>query len=193
MNNFSLLSAEEAVLAPEWSVNSWFNIDHDLRLADLRGRVVVLHAFQMLCPGCVSHGIPQALRVRATFAPEDVIVVGMHSVFEHHDAMRPVSLEAFLHEYRVDIPVAVDSAVPGMAAPATLQAYRMRGTPTLILIDGRGRLRLQSCGRPDDMAVGAAIASLVAENRGFDEAVNPVDGDATTTSDGACTTDGCEI
>ena len=41
--------------APELVVESWFNTREPLTLADLRGRVVLLHAFQMLCPGCVAH------------------------------------------------------------------------------------------------------------------------------------------
>jgi hypothetical protein len=50
--------------APEWSISSWINTPAPISLASLRGRVVVVHAFQMLCPGCVSHGIPQALAIR---------------------------------------------------------------------------------------------------------------------------------
>ena len=57
------------VAAPAWSTSAWFNTDGALQLADLRDKVVVLHAFQMLCPACVHHGLPQAQRIRAAFAP----------------------------------------------------------------------------------------------------------------------------
>ena len=77
--------------------------------------------------------------------------------------MTPVSLEAFLHEYRVTFPVAVDRP-DGAGMPATMQAYRMQGTPTLILIDALGRLRKQWFGAPDDITVGAEIMRLVSEN-----------------------------
>lgn len=43
---------------PELQVGRWFNSDAPLSLAGLRGKVVALHAFQMLCPGCVAHGLP---------------------------------------------------------------------------------------------------------------------------------------
>ena len=49
--------------APELAVSRWFNTDENPTLAGLRGEVVVIEAFQMLCPGCVSHGIPQAQRI----------------------------------------------------------------------------------------------------------------------------------
>src|SRR3546814_10131498 len=42
-----------AMTAPELDVVRWFN-SAPLTLAGLRGRVVVIGAFQMLCPGCVS-------------------------------------------------------------------------------------------------------------------------------------------
>ena len=49
--------------APPLRVSQWFNAPRPLTLDSLRGRAVALHAFQMLCPGCVSHGLPQAGRL----------------------------------------------------------------------------------------------------------------------------------
>ena len=149
--------------APDWQVQQWLNTDAPLDLASLRGRVVVLHAFQMLCPGCVLHAVPQAERIHQQFAGEGVAVVGLHTVFEHHAAMQPVSLEAFLHEFRVSHPVGVDTGVPGQRIPATMQAYAMQGTPTLVLIDRAGRIRRQHFGRVDDLVVGAEVMRLVCE------------------------------
>lgn len=93
-------------------------------------------------------------------------MIGLHTVFEHHAAMQPVSLQAFLHEYRITHPVGVDLPVPGQPIPATMQRYRMQGTPTLILIDRAGRLRLQHFGRLDDLVAGAEIMRLAAEAPG---------------------------
>lgn len=194
----NLLAAQVARAAPAWHVSAWLNTNGPLTLADLRGRVVVMHAFQMLCPGCVSHGIPQAQRIAALFRPEQVCVVGFHTVFEHHDAMGPVSLAAFLYEYRVRFPVAIDEAGVGAPIPKTMEAYQMRGTPTLILIDKQGRLRMNAFGRPDDMAVGAAIAALVGEphdvaadavGRGGVQGAAAADADPSA----ACDDDGCSI
>ena len=163
MSEFKLLPALEAPLAPAWDVSEWMNHEGDLALEDLRGRVVVVHAFQMLCPGCVAHGIPQAQRIAATFPRDQVAVIGLHTVFEHHEAMRPVSLKAFLHEYRIRFPVGIDTRPPDQRLPKTMQTYDMRGTPTLLLIDAKGRLRLHAFGRPDDLSIGATIATLTAE------------------------------
>lgn len=149
--------------APEWQVERWFNTEQPLSLASLRGKVVVLEAFQMLCPGCVSEGLPQAQRVHATFSADQVAVIGLHTVFEHHQAMTPVSLEAFLHEYRIHFPVAVDLPDPQGSTPRTMRDYSMRGTPTLILLDAEGCIRQHYFGKVSDLALGAEIALLTAE------------------------------
>ena len=139
---------------PELAVSQWFNVSSPPTTASLRGQVVVIEAFQMLCPGCVTTGLPQAQRVAATFGP-DVVVLGLHTVFEHHQAMTPVSLEAFLHEYRITFPVGVD--------PITMRRLGLRGTPTLLLVDRAGRIRAEAFGHADDLALGAQIARLIDE------------------------------
>jgi peroxiredoxin len=128
----------------------------------LKGRVVVLHAFQMLCPGCVSHGTPQAERLHRMFDAKDVAVIGLHTVFEHHAAMTPVALEAFIHEYRLTFPIAVDRPGDPGPIPVTMQAYQMQGTPTAVIIGRDGRIAYQGFGAEDDMALGARIAAALA-------------------------------
>jgi peroxiredoxin len=150
--------------APEWHTTRWFNTDAPLSVARLRGQVVVLHAFQMLCPGCVARGLPQAQRVAEVFAAAPVAVVGLHTVFEHHGVMTPAALEVFLHEYRIRFPVGVDApGEDGDPIPRTMRAYGLRGTPSTVLIDAEGRIRLQRFGAHDDLELGAAIGALVAE------------------------------
>jgi peroxiredoxin len=154
----------EPRLAPEWETTEWLNTTEKLRLADFRGRVVLLHAFQMLCPGCVARGIPQATRVAELFEGRKLAVVGLHTVFEHHDAMQLPSLRAFLHEYRIRFPVGIDApGEGGHAIPRTMKAYAMQGTPTTVLIDAQGRLRQQVFGAHDDLLLGAAIGQLLIE------------------------------
>ncbi|MBL8538653.1 MAG: TlpA family protein disulfide reductase [Hyphomonadaceae bacterium] len=145
---------------PEWRISQWLNTPAPPSLAALRGRVIVAVAFQMLCPGCVAQGLPQAQRVREAFDEKDVSVIGLHTVFEHHDAMTPISLKAFLHEYRIGFPVGVDEPNPTGSIPYTMAAYQMRGTPTLLLYDRQGRLRRQVFGHVSDMQLGADVMAL---------------------------------
>ena len=150
--------------APELAISRWFNTARTPTLADLRGAVVVIEAFQMLCPGCVAHGLPQAKRIQLAFA-NDVTVLGLHCVFEHHEAMTPVSLEAFLYEYRITFPVGVDAHDPGITLPITMGRYQLQGTPSLVVIDRAGRIRLNVFGQIDDLSVGAVLARLIDEPR----------------------------
>ena len=150
-------------IAPELQVSAWLNTRGALSLQQLRGKVVAIYAFQMLCPGCVSHGIPQAKAIRAAFSDQEVAVIGLHSVFEHHDVMTRKALEAFMHEYRIQFPVAIDQPSADGPIPLTMERYGLRGTPTLLLIDRQGRLRYSHFGRVDDMAVGAQIGKLLGE------------------------------
>lgn len=147
--------------APEFEVSAWLNARGPLSLAALRGKVIAVYAFQMLCPACVLHGLPQAQKIAATFDREDVEVIGLHTVFEHHAAMGRPALEAFLHEYRIRFPVGIDRATHGSPVPATMGAYGMRGTPTLLLFDRTGALRRHAFGVADDMQVGAQVAALL--------------------------------
>ena len=147
--------------APEFEVSAWINADGPLSLAALRGKVVAVYAFQMLCPGCVSHAIPQAKKMARTFADDEVVVLGLHTVFEHHQAMGQAALDAFMHQYRIAFPVGVDLPSEAGPVPRTMARYQMRGTPTLLLIDREGLLREQIFGSADDMQVGALVSRLL--------------------------------
>jgi len=150
------------VPAPAWRISEWLNTPAPLDLEAQRGRVVVACAFQMLCPGCVSHAIPQLKALHELFTPLGVVVVGLHTVFEHHAAMTTTALRAFLYEYRVRCPVGVDTpGADGTPIPQTMAAYRMQGTPTLLLIDRSGQLHRQVFGHLPDLQLGAEIMQLL--------------------------------
>ena len=69
-----MIIEEAPEMAPELAVSQWFNADTEVTLEALRGEVVVVEAFQMLCPGCVSHGVldQRGKLERATFIDQPV-------------------------------------------------------------------------------------------------------------------------
>jgi AhpC/TSA family len=150
--------------APELLVQTWFNTDRPLLLSALRGRVVVLAAFQVLCPNSIGGGVPQAQRIYETFEPKDVAVIGLHATFEHHDAVSAAVLKAFIHEYRLKFPIALDQPNPASPIPHTMERYKMHGTPSLVLIDRHGLVRKHAFGAVDDLRVGAEIGALTQES-----------------------------
>ena len=160
------LDQDALELAPELQTTRWFNTDQHLTLEGLRGRVVVLVAFQMLCPGCVARTIPLAQRLDRTFDRDELAVIALHTVFEHHEVMTPQALEVFLSEYRVTFPVGCDTPDPnGGTIPVSMSTYGMQGTPTLVMIDSLGHRRAQHFGVHDELVLGAEVGLLLAERR----------------------------
>lgn len=158
-----MIDKTHQILAPDLETSAWLNVTTPLNLSELRDKVVVIHAFQMLCPGCVADGIPQASAIHQLFADKGVQVIGLHTVFEHHEAMNLNALTAFAKEYRLPFPIAVDTPSTKGPIPMTMEKYKMQGTPTLIVIDRQGQLRLNHFGRISDMRVGSLIGGLLAE------------------------------
>ncbi|UOF02676.1 TlpA disulfide reductase family protein [Bdellovibrio reynosensis] len=141
-------------------VSKWLNAAEGFELPS--NKVVAIHAFQMLCPGCVMHGIPQAQKLHASFSEEHVAVIGLHTVFEHHDAMTEVALKAFLYEFRVGFPVGIDVPL-GDGIPKTMQRFQMQGTPSWLIFDRKGNLQIHVFGQLEDITLGAEVARLALE------------------------------
>lgn len=185
--------AVKKIPAPELQTVGWLNTPESITLASLRGKVVLLHAFQMLCPGCVQMGIPQTQRIYEEFNPDQITVIGLHTVFEHHAVMGRDALEVFAYEYRLRFPIGIDKPNDRHVIPHTMMAYQMQGTPTTILIDKTGHLRLHKFGHINDFILGVSIGTLLAEE--VDEAelaqpAQPRQNDAVST---ACGPDGCTV
>src|SRR5690606_23355598 len=137
------------------------NSEKPLDLLQLRGSVVVIYVFQMLCPACVSHSLPQAKKLHQYFSAKDISILGLHSVFEHHPAMNNIAREAFISEYRLGFPIAVDTPSESGPAPQTMQRYQLQGTPSLLIIDQQGYLRVKAFGAVDDLVQGHWLGNLL--------------------------------
>jgi hypothetical protein len=149
---------------PAFLTAQYFNAPEAPTLEKLKGKVVVLLGFQMLCPGSLRHALPQAERLARAFNADEVAVVGLHMVFENHKDMTPSLLEPFLKAERITIPILVD-APSGDGMPKTMEAYGMQGTPTVLLFDRQGRLRRHYLGAVDDVRLGAEIMALALEDK----------------------------
>ena len=170
---------------PEIIAADWINTPKPLSLAELRGKIVVIEAFQMLCPGCVMHGLPLAQNIQSTFPKDRVQVLGLHSVFEHHSAMEKHALEAFAHEYRLTFPIAIDQPIEPGPVPATMRAWQLRGTPSMLIIGPDGDLVAHYFGQISELIVGAQIGALL---DGAGRSSDHAEADSE-----ACTQDGCNV
>ena len=158
------MDAAQAQLLPEWQVAQWLNTEQSMSLADLRGQVVLIHAFQMLCPDCVMHAIPQARKAHEPYGEQGAAMIGLHTVFEHHDAMQPHALAAFIYEYGLRFPVGVDApSADDQPVPRTMARWGLQGTPTTLVVDRHGRWRLPHFGHVADLPLGAILGRLLSE------------------------------
>ncbi len=150
-------------MSAEIDASEWINTDEPLSLAALRGRVVMVCVFQMLCPGCAQRSLPQARKVHTTLSRDSVVVVGLHSVFEHHEVMTPAALRVFARENQLSFPIAIDRPREGAVIPSTMRAWGLEGTPTMMVFGRDGELALRHFGHLDDLQLGVVLGERVAQ------------------------------
>ena len=99
------------------------------------------------------------------------------------------ALEVFVHEYRIRFPIGIDKyGGHDQRLPLTMRAYQMQGTPTLILIDKAGKLRLHKFGHISDLTLGYSIGTLLSEK--IVSTGTPVESQTNTD---ICDKNGCKI
>nr|MDQ6896060.1 redoxin domain-containing protein [Actinomycetota bacterium] len=145
------------VRAPELVGRRWLNTGgHDLTLAELRGRVVLLDFWTFCCVNCL-HVIDELRPLEAQF-PDDLVVVGVHSPkFEHEG--EPGAVGAAVERYAVHHPVLDDPDL------VTWQAYTARAWPTLVVIDPEGYVAASMSGEGHGPGLATLVRDLVAEHR----------------------------
>jgi len=133
--------------ASEWRCSEWINGDPG-PLSGQRGKVVIVHFFQMWCPGSNEFSLPLLRQWEQRYADRpDVLLVSVHSVFEGHAAQTPELLRVFVADQRLHHPVCIDAYPhPGAETPLTMESYRAEGTPQLAIVDKVGNLRFSHFG-----------------------------------------------
>lgn len=106
--------------------------------------------------------VSSCLNTPAPITPaSDLAVVGLHTVFEHHAVMTVDALQAFIHEYRWSFPIGVDQPDGRNGPSLTMMRYGLRGTPSCIVLDRQGQVRLHHFGQIDDLTLGALLGGLI--------------------------------
>ncbi|MFK8068476.1 MAG: TlpA family protein disulfide reductase [Gammaproteobacteria bacterium] len=76
------------------------------------------------------------------------------------------ALKVFAHEYQLRFPIAVDRPSESHVIPVTMQKFSLEGTPSLIIVDKKGQMRVNHFGRMSDMELGYLIGLLLHEESG---------------------------
>lgn len=120
------------VNAPEFPADlDWVNTDAPLRMADLRGKIVLLDFWTYCCINCM-HVLPDLKRLEQKYRDE-LVVIGVHSAkFEGEKDTE--NIRQAVMRYGIEHPVVNDHSM------AVWQEYACRAWPTMMLIDPRGKI-----------------------------------------------------
>lgn len=141
--------------APELTNTTWLNTDTPLRLANLRGKVVLLEMWTFECVNC-RNTLPTVKSWYKTYASQGLVVIGNHYPEFAYEADLN-NLKAAVKDLGILYPVAQDNA------GATWQAYKNNYWPTIYLIDKFGHIRYVHIGEGAYDLTESAIQNLLAQ------------------------------
>jgi thiol-disulfide isomerase/thioredoxin len=141
--------------APELENEIWLNTEKPLRLADLRGKVVLLEMWTFDCINC-QHVMPSLKGWHEKYKDQGLVLIGNHYPEFSYEADLNNVKDAIK---RFEIPYAVAIDNDGI----TWRAYRNNYWPALYLIDKVGQIRYLRIGEGGYEETERAIASLLAE------------------------------
>jgi thiol-disulfide isomerase/thioredoxin len=145
------------VRAPELTGRGWLNTDgRELRLADLRGSIVLLDFWTFCCINCL-HVLDELRPLEQKYAGL-LVVIGVHSPKFDHER-DPDALAAAVERYGVIHPVLDDPEL------ATWQQYAARAWPTLTVIDPEGYVVASMAGEGHAEALDKLVGELVDTHR----------------------------
>ncbi|HZM80795.1 MAG TPA: NHL domain-containing thioredoxin family protein [Candidatus Limnocylindrales bacterium] len=144
------------VRAPELRGRGWLNTDgKELRLADLRGKIVLLDFWTFCCVNCL-HVLDELRPLEAKYG-DVLVVIGVHSPkFEHEKEAE--ALAAAVERYGVEHPVLDD---PDMLM---WQQYAAKAWPTLNVIDPEGYVVAAMAGEGHAEGLRHLIEELIAKH-----------------------------
>ncbi|HEY2271426.1 MAG TPA: thioredoxin-like domain-containing protein, partial [Jatrophihabitantaceae bacterium] len=137
--------------APELVPGTWFNTDHPLRLAELRGRFVLLDFWTFCCGNCL-HVIDEVRPLEQKYH-DRLTVIGVHSPKFAHER-EDSAVRAAVERYEVDHPVLNDPEL------RLWKQYAVKAWPTLVLVDPDGYVVAQAAGEGQVSALDEMIAAL---------------------------------
>jgi len=144
------------VRAPELRGRGWLNTGgRKLRLADLRGKIVVLDFWTFCCINCL-HVLDELRPLEDKYA-DVLVIIGVHSPkFEHEKD--PDALAAAVERYGVHHPVLDDPAMD------MWQQYTAKAWPTLSVIDPEGYVVASMAGEGHAEGLARLIEQLIEEH-----------------------------
>jgi thiol-disulfide isomerase/thioredoxin len=141
--------------APELTNDTWLNVDSPLRIADLKGKVVIVEMWTFGCINC-QHVIPSLKDWHSKYAEQGLVIIGNHfPEFSYEQDINNVK-DAIARE-------GIEYAVAQDNNGATWRAYKNHYWPALYLIDKQGHIRYVHIGEGNYSETEENIKALLAE------------------------------
>jgi thiol-disulfide isomerase/thioredoxin len=140
--------------APEILNQTWLNSE-PLRLAELKGKVVMVEFWTFGCYNC-KNVEPYIKAWHKKYAPQGLVIVGVHAPEFSHEADIG-NVKNYLKKNDITYPVAIDNDF------ATWKRYKNRYWPARYLIDKQGVLRAVYIGEGEYTENERQIQALLAE------------------------------
>ena len=128
--------------APEWDIADWTD-GQARKLADLRGKVVLLDFWGVWCGPCIS-SIPAMKQLHEKYAERGVVFLGIHTAGTDITLVKRLLKQ---QEWQTVTGLDVgDDIVSGK----TVQAFAIQGFPTVVIVDRQGKVAYNSGDVPSD-------------------------------------------
>lgn len=151
---WTVVNAGVGMKAPDITNPTWLNSE-PLRLADLRGKVVMVEFWTFGCYNC-RNVEPYVKQWHQKYADQGFIIIGVHSPeFSHEREIDNVRRYIKDHDIRFAVPIDNDFS--------TWNKYGNRYWPAMYLIDKRGIIRHVRIGEGGYQDTEATIRRLLAE------------------------------
>jgi thiol-disulfide isomerase/thioredoxin len=139
--------------APDFvGLGNWFN-SAPLKLADLRGKVVLVNFWTYGCVNCVNT-LPHVTRLYAKYRDRGLVVVGIHTP-EFPFERSASNVQTALKRHGITYPVAQDND------SQTWNAYRNRYWPAQYIVDQNGKIVFQHDGEGQYEEIDRTVARLL--------------------------------
>jgi thiol-disulfide isomerase/thioredoxin len=148
-----LTVAATRATAPDFTgLGNWFN-SAPLKLADLRGKVVLVNFWTYGCVNCVNT-LPHVTALYAKYRDRGFVVVGIHTP-EFPFERSASNVQAALKRHGITYPVAQDND------SQTWNAYRNRYWPAQYIVDQNGKIVFQHDGEGQYEQIDRTVAGLL--------------------------------
>jgi thiol-disulfide isomerase/thioredoxin len=151
----TVTSLPDLGLAPELMNESWLNVGAPLRLADLRGSVVLVEMWTFGCINC-QNVMPALKEWHSKYKEQGLVIIGNHyPEFSYESDLG--NLQEAIARFGIEYAVAQDND------GATWRAYKNHYWPALYLIDKQGHIRYVHIGEGRYAETEENIKALLAE------------------------------